>query len=172
MAWGFIQIAESVTGGETHSFDTKFMLMLRNPQDMSDPLGPVWMAELGRDVTALGSTGVLTFLVLATSGYLWLRGKRRSTAFLLFSVLTGIILSTLLKSGFDRPRPDLLLHDNYVYTASFPSGQSLMSAIVYLTIAVMLARTASRWNARQRQSGRAPEADSRSASGRRQLCRR
>ena len=127
------------------AFDTHIILMLRNPADLSDPLGPAWVEELARDFTALGGIAILTFLVLAVAGFLWLRRQRRSAWFLLLSVATGIVLSQLLKSAFDRPRPDLVPHGSYVYTASFPSGHSMMAAIVYLTLAALLARTLTSW---------------------------
>ncbi len=49
-------------------------------------------------------------------------------------------MSYLLKIGFGRPRPDLVPHVSYVYTASFPSGHSMMSAVTYLTLGALLAR--------------------------------
>jgi len=39
---------------------------------------------------------------------------------------------------FDRPRPDLVPHDPIVYTASFPSGHSMLSGITHLTFAAVL----------------------------------
>jgi undecaprenyl-diphosphatase len=141
LIWLFFRLADAVAGHQTHSFDTLVILAFRNSADLSDPLGPIWVEELARDVTALGGVGVLTFLVLASAGFLWLRQKRRLTAVLLGCVGTGILLSQFLKSGFDRPRPDLVSHEAAVYTASFPSGHSLMAAIVYLTLGVLIART-------------------------------
>jgi undecaprenyl-diphosphatase len=58
----------------------------------------------------------------------------------LVSVAGGLLLSTLFKEAFDRPRPDLVTHGATVYTASFPSGHSMMAAVTYLTLAVMYAR--------------------------------
>lgn len=139
--WGFFQLSDAVVDGDTHRFDTYVMVMLRNPDDLSDPLGPPWVQVVGRDVTALGGVGVLTFLVVAVAGLLRLTGQRRLTWLLLISVSTGVALSQFLKSGFDRPRPDLVSHEAVIYTASFPSGHSLMAAVVYLTLGVFLART-------------------------------
>jgi undecaprenyl-diphosphatase len=73
-------------------------------------------------------------------GYLLLSRRFRVACFTAIAVTGGILLSTLLKIGFDRPRPELVPHDTIVYTASFPSGHSMMSAVTYLTLAALLTR--------------------------------
>ncbi len=142
--WFFAELSESVSGGETHQIDEAILLAMRNPDDLSDPVGPLWLEEVGRDVTALGGVAVLVLLTLAATAYLLLRKRRRAAAFVFGAVLGGIVLSTALKAGFDRPRPDLVPHESHVYSASFPSGHSLMAAVVYLTLGALLARIHSR----------------------------
>jgi undecaprenyl-diphosphatase len=53
-------------------------------------------------------------------------------------VLSGTLLSTLIKAGIDRARPDLVPQGSDVMSASFPSGHSMMAATVYLTLAALL----------------------------------
>lgn len=137
--WGFVELAEQVLEGETESIDRALILALRSADDPSDPLGPPWFEEMMRDFTALGGMAVLTFMALAAAGYLLLVRKRRTALLLLLSCTGGIVLSSLLKLGFDRPRPDLVSHGSVVYTASFPSGHSMMAATVYLTLGALLA---------------------------------
>lgn len=139
-AWTFIELADEMMEGETRRFDMAILMALHEPGDISDPWGPGWVEELGRDFTALGGVGVLTVVTLAVAGLLWLQGNRRSMWFLLASVAGGLTVSTISKMGFDRPRPDLVPHESIVYTASFPSGHSMMAAVTYLTLAVLLAR--------------------------------
>ena len=62
---------------------------------------------------------------------------------ILASVLLGVLLSNSLKWGFARPRPDLVPREIVVYTASFPSGHTTLSAVVYLTLGALLCRTQS-----------------------------
>jgi undecaprenyl-diphosphatase len=142
--WGFVELAGEVLEGETHAFDERLLLALRSASDPSDPLGPGWLEELMRDVTGLGSTVVLTFITLSVAGLLALEGKRHAALFVIAAVGGGMLLSTLLKLGFDRPRPELVPHGALVYTASFPSGHATVSAVVYLTLGALLARVQQR----------------------------
>ena len=138
-AWIFLEVADDVLEGETRRFDEGVMLAFRSPTDTSDPIGATWVEELARDVTGLGSVVVLALLTLASAGFLLLQRMRHLAVYLLLAVATGTIGSSLLKWGFDRPRPDLVAHAHAVYTSSFPSGHSMMSAVVFLTLGVLLA---------------------------------
>jgi undecaprenyl-diphosphatase len=138
--WGFAELADDVLEGETRAFDEWVLLALRSATDRSDPLGPGWLEELMRDITGLGGTGILTFITLAVAGFLALERKTHAALLVVVAVGGGMLLSTLLKMGFDRPRPDLVPHGSIVYTASFPSGHSMLAAVAYLTLGALLAR--------------------------------
>jgi len=140
LVFGFVKIAEEILEGETRRFDEAVLLAMRTPGDTARPIGPLWFQEMVRDVTALGSTGVLTVVTLAAVGWLLISGKRRAAGFVLLAVVGGVVLSSLLKIGFARPRPDLVPHEMAVFTDSFPSGHAMMSAVVYLTLGDLLAR--------------------------------
>lgn len=138
--WGFVEIADEVVEGETAQLDRQALLAMRNPADPSDPLGPGWMEEAARDVTSLGGVVVLVFFTAAATGYLLLTRQNWVALFVAASITSGTLASLALKSGYDRPRPDLVPHATEVYTRSFPSGHSAMSALVFLTLGALLAR--------------------------------
>jgi undecaprenyl-diphosphatase len=138
--WAFIELAEEVGEGGTHEFDQRVLRALRSSGDPSDPVGPRWLEELARDVTGLGGVGILGLITAASVVYLLMMRKRHAALFVAAAVGGGMLLSTLFKAGFDRPRPDLVPHLVYVYTTSFPSGHSMMSAVAYLTLGALLAR--------------------------------
>ena len=141
MAFAFIKLAEEVFEGETRGFDTRILLAFRNPADLSDPIGPSWFEESVRDITSLGSVSVLGLVVLAVTGFLVITGRRQTALLVLVSVIAGTLFGSLMKHGFARPRPELVPHGSRIYTASFPSGHATMSAVVYLTLGALLART-------------------------------
>ena len=141
--WAFAEIVDEVLEGETQTIDERLLLSLRTAEDPTDPLGPIWAEETARDVTALGSAAILGFITLTAAGFLVLQGKRWLALYVIAAVGGGTIVSTLLKFGFDRPRPDLVPHGNVVYTSSLPSGHAMISAIAFLTLGALLARAQS-----------------------------
>jgi undecaprenyl-diphosphatase len=140
LGYGFFALAHEVGEGSTEALDRRILLGLRNPADLSDPIGPRWLEETMRDITGLGSVFTIVFVTLAVSAYLALEGRRRIAAFVIAAVGGGELVSTVLKLFYHRPRPDLVPHGMEVFTASFPSGHAMMSAIAYLTLATLLAR--------------------------------
>lgn len=137
--WLFLELADEVLEGDTAGIDEQLLLALRAPDDSGDPLGPPWFEELARDITGLGGAAILTLLTLASAGFLALQRKLHLAVYLLLAVGSGALLSTLLKMGFDRPRPELVAHGQAIYTSSFPSGHSMLSALAFLTLGALLA---------------------------------
>jgi undecaprenyl-diphosphatase len=139
-AFAFMAIADEALEGDTHAFDESILMALREPGDAGDPIGPVWLADMMADLTALGGIAVLTLLVVGVAVYLLSVGKPGTALLVGGAVGSGAILSALLKLGFDRPRPDLVAHLSHAYSSSFPSGHAMLSAVTYLTLGVLLAR--------------------------------
>ncbi len=138
--WSFVLLAYAVSRGSVQQFDERVIWALRNPADPADPWGPPWMGEIGRDLTALGGIAALCLITGAVAGYLLICRQYRGLWFLLGATLSGLVLCGLLKNLFERPRPDIVPHLSYVSTTSFPSGHSVLSAVVYLTLGSLLAR--------------------------------
>ncbi len=138
--WGFVSIADEVFEGDSHELDEKILLSMRAVGDPTDPIGPSWFEESGRDVTALGSVVALTIFTVTMALYLYLKKQPWIAAFVLVAIVTGTAVSSAMKSGFDRPRPELVPHETRIYTKSFPSGHSAMSSLVYLTLGAVMAR--------------------------------
>ena len=139
-AAAFIWLMDEVGEGDTHAFDLAIILSLRAPGDSGDPIGPRGFEDAVRDVTALGSAPLLIIAVLAVAGFLALAKSYRLALFTLAASLGGLAISSLLKYLIDRPRPELAAADAFTFTSSFPSGHSMMSAVIYLTLAALIAR--------------------------------
>jgi undecaprenyl-diphosphatase len=143
--WAFIEIADEVVEGDTQAFDEWAVRALRMPDPDAPagapkvPIGPKWLRELGRDMTALGGVAVLMLVTVVVAGYLLMVRKYHAMGFVLIATIGGLMVSTALKRFFDRPRPDVE-HYSHVYSSSFPSGHSMLSAVVYLTLGSLLTR--------------------------------
>ena len=142
--WIFIEVAEEVVEGETQAFDELVLKALRDPQDLSAPAGPEFLAKVARDITALGSIAVLLIVTFTVVGYLLFARQWNWAGVVATASIGGMLLTWLLKDLFERARPDVVPHLDVVTSYSFPSGHSMISAVVYLTLGAMMARLARR----------------------------
>jgi undecaprenyl-diphosphatase len=139
--WVVIELADTVLEGNAQRYDDRVLAALRSPSDPTKPIGPAWFQAMWLDLTSLGSGSVLTFVTLGCAGYLLIARRYRMVIALAIVVAGGSILVFWMKSFFNRPRPEYAAWMPYITTASVPSGHSMLSAVVYMTLAVLLART-------------------------------
>ena len=133
----FGHIAEEVLEGDATKFDQTILFFFRSANDLSDPIGPPWIEEMARDISALGQL-CRSQRRLLRGGHLSLHGPERAAAFwVIAAVGGGVLLSNLLKLVYERPRPELVPHAARVFTTSFPSGHATLSASTYLTLGAL-----------------------------------
>lgn len=134
--WGFVELLDDVREGDTQKFDE---MVIRYVQRWHGPEHR-WQEEIGRDLTAMGGVSVLLIVTLAVAGYLLMEKRFAAMWLVLIATIGGQVLSSVLKWSVARERPDIIEHLSHVYTASFPSGHSMMSAVVYLTLGALLSQ--------------------------------
>lgn len=120
--------------------DNALMQSLHDEIYPSDPIGPDWLENAFRDISALGSN-IIVVLLSATAAVLLIMTHRQGSAVLLLvTVAAAFMLNWALKGMFDRERPDFLSYSVSVETSSFPSSHAMLGAVVYLLIAAIAAR--------------------------------
>ncbi|PZQ88711.1 MAG: acid phosphatase [Leifsonia xyli] len=134
----FIAIASEVVEGDTRSFDEWVLTALRQPGDLSKPIGPAWLEQVMVDFTSLGGTAVLTLMTTLVATYLFLSDRHRAAWLVVAAVTGGSVISTVLKFGYARPRPELVGHLTSFSSFSFPSGHSLVGTVAYLTLGALV----------------------------------
>lgn len=130
-----IWFGRELVEGDGAAVDHAIMLAMRVD---GHPVGPAWLPSAMRDVTALGSSIVLTFIVLVAAIFLWLAGRLRTALLVVAASALGSLAVETIKALIGRPRPDLAGRLMEASSASFPSGHAALSAIVYLTLATLL----------------------------------
>lgn len=124
---------------QVHAYDVRILLALRHPSDLAQMLGPRWLQDMLRDFVGLGGIGVLVLFIAGGLGLQWLTGRRRDAGWFLGGVIGAFVIGSVMKHLIGRPRPELVPHTAYTFTASFPSGHTLMATVVWLLLAFALA---------------------------------
>lgn len=128
--------------GRLSTLDAAILQAFHGPEGLHAAARPAWFKEAVRDMTALGSTVVLTFAVVFAAVLLVASGKGGLAGLLILSAALAALSSSLLKIATGRARPTLIEHEVVTYTLSFPSGHALLTAAVLLPVAAVLARAA------------------------------
>lgn len=136
----FAAVAGEMVDGDTQAFDIAVLKALRTPGDPAVPIGPHWLKFSMMDITALGGTTVLALIAVLAIAFFIMQRRYHHALFTAVAAGGGALFSSVLKSIFDRPRPDVVPHLVEVSSMSFPSGHSMNSAVIYFTLAVLLAR--------------------------------
>jgi undecaprenyl-diphosphatase len=133
-----LAVSSLFADGGAHTLDRQIMLLLRDAS-ANDPIGPNWFEDVMRDMTGLGGIGVVVGASLLLAGFLALQRRYKDIAILAFSMVGAQIVSAIAKMLVSRPRPDLVSHEAEIYSASFPSGHTLMATVAWVTFAMLLA---------------------------------
>lgn len=144
----FAKVSSEVRENEWQASEAGIMRSLRTVEDPSIPIGPKWIHHAALDISALGGGSVLSLMTLLVLGYLLLLRRYHAMLLVLVATVGGMLLNNSLKQFFGRERPSIVPHLSEVASASYPSGHSMLSAIVYLTLGVMLAQSTSSWRLR------------------------
>jgi undecaprenyl-diphosphatase len=139
--WAFTELADVVIEGESRRFDRAVLLWIHTTF-------PSWLDGPMRILTALGYYWFVLLLLVVTVAFFYQRGWRLSAILLLVSTAGSAVLTTVLKSVFQRARPELFDSGYQASFYSFPSGHATVAVGLYGMLTVVLAyrlRGTARW---------------------------
>lgn len=133
--WGLSVLTEEVLEGDTARIDHSVLHWLN---EQATP----WLDHAAVEITALGDTLVVIMIAVISASLLMLLGRKAYAALLVASVAGAGVITPMLKTIFDRPRPQVLeLRAHFAESsAAYPSGHATMSMVTLMTIAFIVHR--------------------------------
>ncbi len=130
----FIRLTFSVMGGgHVQAFDEgilKWVETLRTP----------FLNSMMLDITALGGLALTVVLGLLAVAIFLLAKDPAAAIHLMITSSGGFYISMWTKSLISRPRPSIIPQLIHASGFSYPSGHSITSAAIYLTMAILACR--------------------------------
>jgi undecaprenyl-diphosphatase len=111
-------------------------LQLRAPP-RPDGKPPRYVAAI-RDLAALGGDTLRLLVLAACAAELLAVGRGRIAGGIIALFAVARLALALIKRLVRRPRPVAGTYAHTTYTSSFPSGHTLMSVVLYLSIALLV----------------------------------
>ena len=139
--WVFVELADDAPEGDYIELENRILLAFRQEGDPNHGVGPWWVPEMARDITALGSAVVISLVTAIVVGLLFMRRRARTAFLILAATAGGYAISSTLKELFGRGRPDVVPHLVEEVSLSFPSGHAMVGTAFYVTLGVLLAQT-------------------------------
>lgn len=137
--WVFLAIGGEVREGDFSAFDRTILMALRQPGQPHQAIGPLWLTESMRDITALGGITLLVFVTVIAVIVLWAHARRREAWVFALSVVLAQLSSGLFKDLYLRARPSFAIYGDLPTSMSFPSGHSTVATATYFVLAVIIA---------------------------------
>ncbi len=134
--WGFWELAAGIAQSPAVTrFDTGIAAAVQSWRSPG-------MTSAMKVVTDAGGTVFIVIVTVGLVATLLARGRRLEAAFAAGAVGVGMLLSTLAKGHFARPRPPVstMLADVPI-TYSFPSGHSMASLLVASVVVWLVLRS-------------------------------
>jgi undecaprenyl-diphosphatase len=141
VVWAFVDLTDEVLEGESRAFDTTVLLWIHSTF-------PGWLDGPMSIVTALGYYWFVLPLLGVVLFFFYRRGWRLSAILLVVSTAGSVVLTTVLKSVFERTRPELFDSGYQASFYSFPSGHATVAVGFYGMLTLILAyrlRGKARW---------------------------
>lgn len=138
--WVFAELAGRVLEGHTQRFDET---ILRWMDQHGTPALDKWSLQ----ITAIGNGASVIALGLVLCAFLWVLRYRLAVLLLVMGVFGADLGNRVLKSTFDRPRPELFRIDTphaQPTSASFPSGHATAAMALFLIVAYLLSQLGGR----------------------------
>ena len=139
--WAFTELADVVVEGDSRAFDRSALLWIHSTF-------PGWLDGPMRIVTALGYYWFVLALLVVVVVLFYRRGWKLSAILLIVSTAGSAVLTTVLKSVFQRARPELFDSGYDASFYSFPSGHATVAVGLYGMLTLVLAyrlRGTARW---------------------------
>lgn len=137
--WAFLSLAGELREGELTAFDTWVLIALRHTGLPHEAIGPRWLTDSMRDITALGSFTVLFLITIVAVSMLAMHGKKRQAGVLAAGVVLAQISGQFLKLFYGRTRPSFAVYGDLPTSLSFPSGHSTVATATYFLLALIVA---------------------------------
>ncbi|WP_260923896.1 phosphatase PAP2 family protein [Novosphingobium sp. 9] len=131
----FAVIAAGIASNALIGFDVTGMLIWRDAHLL--PTGPYALYGLAVSLTALGGVLLRSVITVAAALVLWRLKRGHAAVRFLLTVVSGSLFGLLVKFAVERPRPQIVPHLVHASGSSFPSGHSLNSALLYITMALV-----------------------------------
>lgn len=97
-----------------------------------------WLTPIVQKVTLVGNAATLTVLTVVVIVILAVVGSKRRLFAFLATMTGGPLLNVLLKTHYQRPRPDAFPHLVVANGYSFPSGHSMGSMLFFGALAYVV----------------------------------
>lgn len=138
--WTFASVADEVAETEARRFDRQILQAMRRPGQPGEPIGPPWVEATAHGISFLADYKFLLPGVPLVVGGLFLLRWRADAVYFISVSASGFGAAMLMKMLFGRSRPPEIYRLAHTSTESFPSAHAMVSACVYVSLALIFSR--------------------------------